>query len=67
MTAQFMTANKMAKETGIPAIQIRRRIKKGTAPGYYVGNRFYCDVAAFIELLHRESEIANGKIVDDKA
>lgn len=60
----FLSAHNTAQSTGIPEKQIRRMIKEGRCPGYYVGRKFMVNVDRLIQQLDEASQ-ANGQEADN--
>lgn len=59
----YMTTRKLAKAFNFPEHAIRMMIKAGTAVGFYSGNRFYHETAAFQAKLAQMSR-ARANVTD---
>lgn len=48
---RFLTVRQTAQFCNVPESLVRRMVKAGSAPGFYVGNRYYIDAFQFVETL----------------
>ena len=62
---KFMTLPKMAKEFELPLFMLRTMLKNGELPGFYQGNRFYCNTTMLMEKLEQDSHSAMSSYTED--
>lgn len=55
---QYMTLPATAKAFGLPLFMLRTMQKRGECPGFFQGNRFYCNTTMLAEKLEQDSRSA---------
>lgn len=52
---QYMTLPATAKAFNLPLFMLRTMQKRGECPGFFQGNRFYCNTTLLAEKLEQDS------------